>query len=100
MNLFNLLKKDNNLDYVLSHTGPSRMNDVILEQSRTRMFFPPVFDEVAVLNEKIDGLITCKQWFCGHMHKDKYCYCENLKRGYYYLYRKTALMTSSEISVL
>ena len=95
MNLFNLLKKDNNFDYVLAHTGPSRMNDVLLEQSRNRVFFPPVFDEVAVLNEKIDGLITC-----GHMHKDKYCYCENLKRGYYYLYRKTALMTSSEISVL
>jgi hypothetical protein len=89
--LFELLKKDNNFDYVLSHTGPSRINETINPIHRVG-FLPIFFDEVATLNEKIDGKITCKQWFCGHWHKDKYYYCENLNRGYQYLYRKTALL--------
>jgi hypothetical protein len=60
---------------------------------------PKFFDDVAFLNERIDGTITCKQWFCGHWHVDKYYYCENLKRAYQYLYRKTALMEGDEILI-
>jgi len=97
--LFKLLKKENCFDYILSHTGPSRVNENIFA-SRKRKLFPPIFDEVAAFNEKVDGLITCKQWFCGHLHVDKHYYCKNFMRGYQYLYRKTTLISDDGIEVL
>jgi hypothetical protein len=97
--LFHELKKENNFDYVLSHTGPSRINETVNTVHRIDLM-PKFFDEVAVLNEKIDDKITCKQWFCGHWHIDNYYYDKNLKRGYQYLYRKTALLEGDEILVL
>jgi hypothetical protein len=97
--LFHFLKRNNNFDYVLSHTGPDRVNNMILNPSRGDQVFM-FFDDVAALNEKIDGKITCKQWFCGHWHKDKYHYDVKLQRSYQYLYRKTALMSGDKIIVL
>jgi len=94
------LKRENNFDYVLSHTGPNRINETIFK-SINKVGLSPVFlDEVAALNERIDCKISCKQWFCGHWHKDSFYYCDNLKRGYQYLYRKTALLTDDIIEVL
>jgi len=98
-NLFHMLKKTNNFDYVLSHTGPSRINQTInpfYRPGRTPIFF----DEVAALNEQIDGKITCKQWFCGHWHLDKFYFDQNMQRGYQYLYRTTAVLKGEEIVVL
>jgi hypothetical protein len=97
--LFHLIKRNSNFDYVLSHTGPSRINETISPLHRVGML-PVFFDEVAALNERIDCKISCKQWFCGHWHKDKYYYDVNLQRGYQYLYRKTALMSGDKITVL
>jgi len=94
--LLGMLRKDNCFDYVLSHTGPYRTNK-FFQGGRN---LPIFFDEVAVLNEKIEGKITCKQWFCGHWHEDRYIYDKNMKRTYQYLYRKTALMMNDEIEVL
>jgi len=99
VNLFLLLEKHKKYDYVLSHTGPGRINRIIYNVKRAGLT-PKFFDEVAVLNEKIDEKITCKQWFCGHWHMDKYYYDETLKRGYQYLYEKTALIKDNEIIVL
>jgi len=93
-----MLKKENHFDYVLAHTGPSRINERIKSPNRA-IKFPMIFDKVAALNEKIDSKITCKQWFCGHLHVDNYYYCQNLNRGYQYLYRKTALMMDEEILI-
>ena len=98
-NLFHLLKRNNSFDYVLSHTGPSRINETISPLHRVGML-PVFFDEVAALNERIDCKITCKQWFCGHWHKDKYYYDVNLYRSYQYLYRKTALLSGDKTIVL
>jgi hypothetical protein len=98
--VFHLLKKNNNFDYVLSHTGPQHINNAIASPLQRVGLRPAFYDEVAVLNEKIDCKITCKQWFCGHWHKDKYHYDVNLQRGYQYLYRKTALMIGDKIVVL
>jgi len=97
--LFHMLKTNNRFDYVLTHTGPSRINQT-LNPLRRVGFMPVFFDEVAALNERIDGKITCKQWFCGHWHKDGYFFDTNLQRGYQYLYRTTALMRGEEIVVL
>jgi len=91
-----MLKKNRKFDYVLSHTGPSRINETIKPLQRLGLI-PIFFDEVAALNEKIDCKINCKQWFCGHWHIDKYYYDQNLRRGYQYLYRTTALLRGDEI---
>jgi 3-oxoacid CoA-transferase subunit A len=95
--VFLLLETENNFDYVISHTGPYRVNSEVF--SKFKGYFRNFFDEVAALNEKIDGMITCKQWFCGHWHNDVYHYDNNLNRGYQFLYEKTALLTNEEIII-
>jgi hypothetical protein len=97
--LFLMLEKKKKFDYVLTHTGPSRINVTINPFKRAGLM-PKFFDQVAVLNENIDGMITCKQWFCGHWHKDIYYYDENMKRGYQYIYKQTALLDGDEITVM
>ena len=97
--LLKLLKEENSFDYVLSHTGPSRINKIIYSSMKKKLF-PLTFDEVAAFNEKVDGQIICKQWFCGHWHVDQYYHCNDLKRDYQYLYRKTALLSDNGIEVL
>jgi hypothetical protein len=96
--LFFTLKKKNKFDYVLSHTGPSRINQTINPWQRVGLL-PVFFDEVAALNERIDCQITCRQWFCGHFHKTIYYYDRNLNRGYQYLYKNTALLIDNEIII-
>jgi len=93
-----LLEKENNFDYVLSHTGPSRINRAI--NNIDSEYMPKIKDEVSTLNEVIDAKITCKQWFCGHWHKDIYYYDEKMKKGYQYLYQQTALLDGDDIVVL
>jgi len=94
--LFDMLKTNTHFDYVLSHTGPSRINQTI-NPLRPIGRMPLFHDEVAALNERIDGIITCKQWFCGHMHRDSYFYDTNMQRSYQYLYRTTVLLSGDEI---
>ena len=94
--VFSLLQKETQVDYVLSHTGPSRINETVFTFLR-HSHQPKFFDEVGALNERIDGMISCKLWFCGHWHRDKYHYDKALKRGYQYLYRKTAVLIGGEI---
>jgi len=96
--LFDLLKTDNNFDYVLAHTGPIRINTIVFSGEQF-LYNPKFYDEVSSLNEKIDGRITCKQWFCGHWHKDKYYYDKNFKKGYQFLYYSTALLTNDAIII-
>jgi hypothetical protein len=96
--LFSLLEKNKNFDYVIAHTGPRGINRTV---NKLPVFDvnPKFHDKVAVFNEEIDKIIKCKQWFCGHWHVDKYYYDKNAKKGYQYLYKKTALMTDDEILV-
>jgi len=96
--VINLLKNENSFDYVLSHTGPSRINRAINKVDSD--YIPKIKDEVSTLNEIIDAKITCKQWFCGHWHKDIYYYDKNIKKGYQYLYQQTALLDGNDIVVL
>jgi hypothetical protein len=94
--LFALLEKENSFDYVLSHTGPQRINAKLFAQFGGT--YPLKFhDKVAELNERIDKKINCKQWFCGHWHQVYYYYDEETQRGYQYLYEPPALMTDTEI---
>jgi len=100
IDLFKLLKTNNEFDYVLTHTGPNRVNQIIANPKDAINNRDKFFDEVAALNETIDGQIKCKQWFCGHWHEDFYYYDENMNRGYQYLYRQTALLSEDKIVVL
>jgi hypothetical protein len=96
--IFSLLENEKSFDYTLSHTGPSRINRAINNVDSS--FVPKIKDEVSALNEMIDEKITCRQWFCGHWHKDIYYYDESVKRGYQYLYQQTALLDGDDIVVL
>ena len=94
--VFDLLKNDAGFDYVLSHTGPNHINRKVFfysPDSHTSKFV----DKVAVLNEKIDRKINCRQWFCGHWHHAYYYFDKKRKRGYQYLYKQTALIGENEI---
>jgi hypothetical protein len=91
-----LLKGRNHFDYVLSHTGPARINQLLF-QNPDKAYFPKLFDDVAALNETIEGMIACKGWFCGHWHRDRFYYDEALKREYRYLYNSTAILKEDGI---
>jgi hypothetical protein len=93
-----LLDNRNNFDYVLSHTGPERINRMLFKDMLGK--YAGIFtDEVGLLNDALDEKISCKQWFCGHWHKDKYYYDKTLERGYQYLYDKLALLKEGEITI-
>jgi len=96
--IINLVEKENVFDYVLAHTGPSRINRAI--NNVDIAFIPKSKDEVSALNEAIDEKITCKRWFCGHWHKDVYYFDKNTEKGYQYLYQKTALLDGPDIIVI
>jgi len=96
--IFNLLENENIFDYVLAHTGPSRINRAVNNVDAS--FIPKAKDEVSALNETINEKITCKRWFCGHWHKDVYYLDKNTGKGYQYLYQQTALLDGSDIIVL
>jgi hypothetical protein len=93
-----LLDNRNTFDYVLSHTGPERINRLLFGGVLGK-YAKKFTDEVGLLNDTIDGKINCRQWFCGHWHKDNYYYDETLKRGYQYLYDKLALLKEDEILI-
>jgi 3-oxoacid CoA-transferase subunit A len=89
--IFALLEKENSFDFVLSHTGPDRINiaafsDILSNSEKYG-------DQVALLNDQIDDRITCKQWWCGHWHMDRYCYDNARGRGYHYLCRTVKILT-------
>lgn len=88
--VFKLLEKENVFDCVLSHTGPDIVNKILFQ-------FPGylskiINDDVARLNDQIDAKIQCKDWWCGHWHRDVYYYSMSAKRGYQYLYRATKIL--------
>ncbi|MDR1220487.1 MAG: metallophosphoesterase [Treponema sp.] len=91
--LFRLLKKERSFDFVLSHTGPNSINKKA--QSKTTNI-DKFLDKVAVLNDEVDNMILCKQWWCGHWHNDIYHFDTHKNRGYQYLYYDTAILSESQ----
>jgi hypothetical protein len=90
--LFKLLANDNSFDFVVSHTGPDSVNKMVFYNSmiNTKKFR----DHVAVLNDTIDDMISCGQWWCGHWHQDR-CFCDRRReRAYRYLYHDTVVWTA------
>jgi len=93
-----LLKADNVFDCVLSHTGPERINNIIMRFSNP--FRVTIQDEVGELNDRIDAQIQYQEWFCGHLHRDAYYYDVNEKKGYQYLYRTTKILDRFDNSIV
>jgi hypothetical protein len=90
VDLARLLDQDNTFDYVLSHTGPNRVNNRLFSA-----FFadsPKFEDEVAIMNDGVDLAVSCKGWFCGHWHQDAVYTDEKMKRSYQYLYKDVELL--------
>jgi hypothetical protein len=96
--IFALLEKENIFDFVLSHTGPDRINTAVFSDIAGSS--EKYGDEVALLNDKIDARITCKQWWCGHWHKDRYHYDKIGDCGYQYLYRTVKILTENDYAIL
>jgi hypothetical protein len=94
--LAELLNRQKQFDYVLSHTGPARVNRCLFLNG-TNQYFLKFYDEVAALNDAVDDAITRGDWFCGHWHKDRLWYDETLKRSYRYLYNSTAVLKDGEV---
>jgi 3-oxoacid CoA-transferase subunit A len=88
--LFKLLRKDSSFDFVLAHTGPNSINKKVFQHDALSM--DKFFDKVADLNDTVDDMISYRQWWCGHWHRDKYYYNEHKKRGYQYLYYDTMVL--------
>jgi len=84
--LFKLLKTKNNFDYVLSHTGPHRINKIKFEKEINAI---KEIDKVALMNDKIDKKIQCHGWLCGHWHKNEEHTDEKTGRKYHYIGKDT-----------
>jgi len=80
--LFKLLESENNFDYVLSHTGPHRINEILFKENVDKI---KEIDKVALMNDKIDEKIQCLGWWCGHWHRYKEYTDEKNNRQYIYL---------------
>ena len=83
-----LVEHDDTFDYVLSHTGPHRVNVKIFERTfgESSPDAKKFTDEVALLNDMIDARIKHRGWWCGHWHVDKYYYDVDKDVYYNYLY--------------
>jgi len=97
--LFELLELENKFDFVLSHTGPYKINWELASRGVPDRH-GKLDDEVGVLNEEVDNKIKFRAWFCGHWHYDFFndilCAKENREdKKYFYLYRHTMLINGN-----
>jgi len=89
--VFELLKTENTFDFVLSHTGPQKINQKLFRTAiggNSKKFT----DEVALLNDEIEKRINFREWWCGHFHENVFFYDEEKGRGYQYLYKMTKII--------
>jgi len=86
--LFRLLETDNSFDFVISNTGPYKMNHYLFGKDNPKYFR----DEVAFLNDQINEKIKFSKWLCSHWFRDEYHYDENEEKAYQYLYNNTRII--------
>jgi hypothetical protein len=86
--LFRLLETDNSFDFVISNTGPYKMNHHLFGKDNPKYFR----DEVAFLNDQINEKIKFSKWLCSHWFRDEYYYDEDAKKAYQYLYLTTRII--------
>jgi hypothetical protein len=99
--VFELLEKERNFDFVLSHTGPYRINWALAARGLPNRH-GKTDDKVGDLNEKIDKKIKHRAWFCGHWHYDflnDEQFRDRLKKKYFYLYGRTLLLNGNKLII-
>ena len=96
--LFKMLKTDNTFDYVISHTGPEKINKYVFRNFPS--YIEKSADEVAVLNDKIHDNIHFKEWWCGHWHDDNFYFDKKTQHGYQYLYRTTKIIEKKDNNII
>jgi hypothetical protein len=87
--VYRLLEAENAFDCVISHTGPNRINKFLCKYLSP---FPFIDDDVGYLNEMIDNMVQCNEWWCGHWHQDLYYFDTEFSRGYQYLFKTTKIL--------
>lgn len=75
----NLQKYNNTVDYVISHTQPSKVLDELVENltacgESVPYFLQPKLNKTQsnMLLDELDNNIQYKKWFSGHLHIDEY----------------------------
>jgi hypothetical protein len=101
--LFELLKREKKFDFVVSHTGPHKINWELAARGVPNRH-GKMHDEVGELNEKVDKKIKHRGWFCGHWHYDSinnnfFRDADRLKKKYFYLYEHTALIDENKLII-
>jgi hypothetical protein len=102
--VFELLEKEKNFDFVFSHTGPCKMNWELASMGVPGRH-GKVNEEVSVLNGQIDEKIEHRGWFCGHWHYDFLNLPflrdeESMKKKYFYLYRDTLVINENKLIII
>jgi len=100
---FELLEKEKKFDFVISHTGPYKINWELAAKGVPNRH-GKMEDKVGELNERIDNKIKHRAWFCGHWHYDflndgLFRDGNRLKKKYYYLYRYTMLLNDNKLII-
>jgi hypothetical protein len=93
------LENENKFDFVLSHTGPYKINMELA--GGIGGGYEKMKDTVGKLNEYVDKKIEHRGWFCGHWHCDYFndTSLENKyveKKKYFYLYNDTILLNGDK----
>jgi len=86
--LFKLLETDNTFDFVISHTGPHTINKILFGFNQLNHFQ----DEVAFLNDQINGKIKFREWWCAHWYLDKKHFDPAEKKMFRYFYQTTRII--------
>jgi hypothetical protein len=88
--LFRLIETDNAFDFVISHTGPYKINYRLFKDGN---LYPQKFeDQVAFLNDEINEKIRFRKWLCAHWFQDEYFFDDKTKKAYQYLYDTTRIV--------
>lgn len=65
--ILDLIKQNNDFDYVLTHAAPVSIVNMLYHNSP----MPKVNDPTAEFLEYVMSQISFNKWFCGHYHEDK-----------------------------
>jgi hypothetical protein len=45
-------------------------------------------------------MIKCRDWWCGHWHRDAYYFDTSKNKGYQYLYRTTTILDKVDNTIM
>jgi hypothetical protein len=88
--------KNAHIDYVLSHTGPNHVNEIVFLNNKN-IVKNKFNDKVAIFNDAIDEQVQFKHWFYGHFHEEAYN-IEIMGKRYSTIYDTVALIDGNNVT--